>query len=230
MFLLKSLICKWARILDGILEGMKLFLYSFAFTLSDEQTEALANLTGKKPEDISMALIDNAADVVSDSAGWVKDTHAIFEAKGFKIEVINLKDWHDNTAGLREKLASKDVIWVNAGNTYYLRWIMKQSGADVIIADLVKQGKVYAGWSAGAIVAGPTLQHIEHMEDVSAAPEAITAGLSLTNVVVVPHIDNPDFAEGAGKTNEALNAAGYATEPLTDTQALVIDGESRRVI
>lgn len=46
---------------------MKLFLYSFAFAFSDEQAKALANLTGKNPEDISLALIDNAAAVVPGS-------------------------------------------------------------------------------------------------------------------------------------------------------------------
>lgn len=209
---------------------MKLFLYSFAFTLSDEQAKALADLADKNPQDVSVALIDNAADAVPDSAGWVQDTHNILDTKGFKTETINLKDWQDNKAGLREKLSSKDVIWVNAGNTYYLRWIMKQTGADDIIVDLVKQGKIYAGWSAGAIVAGPTLRHIEHMEDVSAAPEMVADGLGLTDVVVVPHIDNQDFAQAAKKTNEALLADNYTTQPLTDAQALVIDGDSRRII
>ena len=209
---------------------MKLFLYSFAFTLSDEQTKAFASLTGKNIEDISLALIDNAADVVPDSAEWVKETHKILEAKGFKTEVVNLNDWQDNKTGLREKLSSKDAIWVNAGNTYHLRWIMKQTGADEIITELVKQGKVYAGWSAGAIVAGPTLQHIEFMEDASVVPEVISDGLGLADVVVVPHMDNQDFADAAKKTNEALVAAGYSTQPLTDSQALVIDGDSRRIV
>jgi dipeptidase E len=209
---------------------MKLFLYSFAFSLSDEQAKALTDLTGKKPEDISLAVIDNAADAVPDSANWVKDTHTILESKGYTTEIVNLKDWQNDKVGLRETLTRSDVIWVNAGNTYYLRWIMRQTGADEIIIDLVKQGKVYAGWSAGAIVAGPTLLHIEHMEDVSAAPEVIPEGLQLTDIVVVPHMDNPDFSEAAKKTNEALQAAGYITQPLTDAEALVIDGDSRHVI
>jgi dipeptidase E len=107
---------------------------------------------------------------------------------------------------------------------------MKHTGADEIITEFVKQGTVYAGWSAGGMIAGPTLQHIEHMEDSSAAPEVITDGLGLTDTVIVPHIDNPDFAEAAKKTNESLIAAGYTTQPLTDSQALVIDGDSRRII
>lgn len=209
---------------------MKLFLYSFAFTLSDKQAEVLANLIGKRPEDTSLAVIDNAADVVPDSSGWVRDTHKILEAKGFRIEAVNLKDWQDDKAGLREKLSGKDAIWVNAGNTYYLRWIMKQSGADEIIIELVKQGKVYAGWSAGAVVAGPTLEHFEHMEDTGEIPEVVTDGLGLTNAVVVPHMDNPDFAEAAKKVNQALTVSGYSTQPLTDSQALVIDGDSRRIV
>jgi len=68
---------------------------------------------------------------------------------------VDLRNWRNKREALREKLASKDVIWLGGGNTYYLRWILKETGADDIIINLVQQGKVYAGWSAGAMVAGP---------------------------------------------------------------------------
>jgi dipeptidase E len=111
-----------------------------------------------------------------------------------------------------------------------LRWLLKETGADDMIKELVKNGKVYSGWSAGAMVAGPTLQHIEAMETRMAAPEPVLDGLHLTNVVVVPHIDNKDFIESAVKTNQLLFEAGYITAPLRDNQALVINGDECRVI
>lgn len=208
---------------------MKLFLYSFAFTLSDKQNTALNELVGKKSADISMAVIDAAADAIPDSAEWVGQTHDILQSRGYNIEILDLKELK-NKQNVRAKLADKDVIWVNAGNTFYLRWILRQTGADEAIVERVKQGAVYAGWSAGAIVAGPTLECIELMEDISAAPEVIRDGLGLTSVVAVPHIDNPDFADAAKKTVEALKAEGFDAQPLTDSQVLVIDGGARRVI
>lgn len=48
----------------------KLLLYSLG--LSDEHAAALARLLGKAPADITFALIENAADVVNNSSGWVE--------------------------------------------------------------------------------------------------------------------------------------------------------------
>lgn len=207
---------------------MKLFLYSLS--LSEEQAAVLTQLVGKAAKDITFALIENAADVEEGSEAWLGEFRDTIRRQGFQAEGVDLRTWRDDRPGLSEKLASKDVIWVGGGNTYYLRWLLKETGADAMITALVKQGKVYAGWSAGAMVAGPTLQHIEAMEPRMAAPERILDGLHLTNVVVVPHIDHKDFIESAAKTNQLLTQAGYATVPLRDNQALVINGDERWVI
>jgi dipeptidase E len=207
---------------------MKLFLYSLS--LSEEQAAVLTRLVGKEAQDITFALIENAADVEEGSEAWLGEFRDTIRRQGYQAEVVDLRHWQDNRRGLYEKLASKDVIWLGGGNTYYLRWLLKETGADDMIKQLVKNGKVYSGWSAGAMVAGPTLRHIEAMETRMAAPEPVLDGLNLTNVVVVPHIDNKDFIESAVKTNQLLTQAGYATVPLRDDQALVINGDERWVI
>ena len=134
-----------------------------------------------------------------------------------------------NDKELRKAL-SADIIWLGGGNTFYLRWILRESGADEIIIDLINNGAVYAGWSAGAIIAGPTLEGVENMEETSNLPEMITTGLNLTSTIVIPHIDNPDFFEAAKKTVDVIQKAGFHVQPLTDSQALVIDGGQERVI
>lgn len=190
----------------------------------------LTQLVGKEAKDITFALIENAADVEEASEAWLGEFREAIRSKGYQAEVVDLRHWRDNQAGLYKKLAGKDVIWLGGGNTYYLRWILKETGADEMIKELVKNGKVYAGWSAGAMVAGPTLRHIEAMETRMAAPEPILDGLHLTNVVIVPHIDHKDFVESAAKTNQLLTQSGYVTVPLRDDQVLVIIGNERRVI
>ena len=52
-----------------------------------------------------------------------------------------------------------DAIWISGGNGYYLRWILKETGTDTFIRELLKKGVVYSGWSAGACIAGPTLKY-----------------------------------------------------------------------
>jgi len=67
-------------------------------------------------------------------------------------------------------------------------------------------------------------------DDPNDAPKIILEGLNLTNTVVVPHIDNPDFKEGAKKANQQLNQAGFKTLLLSDNQVCVINGDEQKVI
>ena len=207
---------------------MKLFLYSLA--LSQDQALELSGLVGKKPQDITFALIENAADVVSNAHDWLGGFRDMLRINGFQLDVVDLRRWQGQREALREKLSGKDVIWLGGGNTFYLRWILKKSGADEIIRECVQNGKVYAGWSAGAVVAGPTLEYFDTMDDTQESPEIIWEGLNLTDIVVVPHLDNKDFTEDAYVANKQLQAAGYHTIFIGDHQVLVVNGDEQKIV
>lgn len=206
----------------------KLFLYSLA--LSPVQAGHLTRLIGKAPEDITFALIENAADVIPNSNEWLGGFRNMLESNGYQLERFDLRDWKNQKDNLRQQLLSKDVIWLGGGNTFYLRWILKDTGVDKVIQDFVRKGKVYAGWSAGAVVAGPTLKYFESMDDTEQSPEMIFEGMHLTNTVVVPHLDNKEFAEDALIANSNLLHDGYQTITLRDNQVLLIDGGKFQVI
>ena len=208
---------------------MKLFLYSLA--LSTEQAASLTALVGKDPKDITFALIENAADIVPNSQDWLGGFREMLYGNGYQLEQVDLRNWWFKRKALEEKLAGKDVIWLGGGHTYYLRWMLKETGADTIIKELTKKGTVYAGWSAGAIVAGPTTRYFNLMsDDPRDAPELILDGLHLTDTVVVPHLDNKEFALDAQNVNQHLKDAGYNTVLLRDSQALIINEGSHKII
>lgn len=209
-------------------EIMKLLLYSLAF--SDAHAARLTRWLGRPADEITIAASDNAADVVAGSEAWRDTFIQALEERGFKVLRIDLRHWLDHQTGLREALAAGDVLWLGGGNTYYLRWLLKATGADDLIVERVRAGTIYAGWSAGAMVAGPTLRHIEAMETQEGVPALVLDGLGLTEHMVVPHIDNPDFIASAAATDEALKAAGFSTAPLRDDQALIIDGDRADIV
>jgi dipeptidase E len=206
----------------------KLFLYSLA--ISATQAEELTKLIGKSPEKTTFALIENAADVIHNSSEWLGGFRNMLKSHGYQLEQFDLRDWRNQRSLLRKKLLSKDVIWLGGGNTFYLRWILKDTGVDKIIQDFVSTGKVYAGWSAGAVVAGPTLKHFETMDDVDQSPEMIFDGMHLIEYVVVPHLDNKEFAADAREANHHLLGDGFHTITLKDNQVLLVDGNQYRVI
>ncbi len=207
----------------------KLFLYSLA--VSTRQCCELTKLAGKEPGEIKIGLIENAADIIPNSNDWLGGFREMLTQNGYRIEIIDLRKWMDDAVKLEEKLNSKDVIWLGGGHTYYLRWILQRTGADVMIMKFVKKGKVYAGWSAGAIVAGPTTLYFDLMgDDPGDAPEYISQGLHLTDTVIVPHINNPDFKAAAIETNARLKDAGFITCVLNDHQVFLVNGEEERVL
>ena len=55
-------------------------------------------------------------------------------------------------------LGKVDCIWVEMGNTYNLNWHLWNSGGAELIHDLVNDGALYVGSSAGSIMAGRTCQ------------------------------------------------------------------------
>lgn len=209
---------------------MKLFLASLA--ISDTQAVELAKLVGKQQADIKLALIENAADPdCKDGAPtWVEQNRAAIQSHDFDVEIIDLRKYKERPSELKSKLASKDVIWFGGGNTYYLRWLLKNAGIDAMLGELIASGIVYGGGSAGAIMAGPSLKHFEAADDPNDAPELILDGLGFTGSVVVPHMDNAKFASVIHGINDKLLADGYKTVPLGDAQALIIDGDNQKVI
>lgn len=76
-------------------------------------------------------------------------------ALGLNVQEIDVAvaSYHD----IKTTIASSSMIYVTGGNTFYLLQSLRYSSADELIAQAVREGKTYIGESAGAVVAGPTL-------------------------------------------------------------------------
>jgi len=167
--------------------------------------------------------------VYNDEASLVEGRGSL-KGAGYNFELVDLRDWRTNRNGLRALLEQFDVFLLTGGNPYYLRSLMKVTGADEMITERVRDGAVYAGASAAAVVAGPTLRHFDELDDPAEAEEPIWDGLGLTQIVVAPHVDNADFGEGCRKAGDLCERDGFTVQRVTDAQALVIDGDERRMV
>ncbi|HYH75169.1 MAG TPA: Type 1 glutamine amidotransferase-like domain-containing protein, partial [Candidatus Saccharimonadales bacterium] len=199
--------------------------------ITEQTRSAFEELVGKQPADIRIAIIENAADTYApEKRGWVDEKRQAMAAKGYQLEQVDLLDYKDRLDALREKLLEHDVVWFGGGNTFYLRWLLRDTGADAVIKKLVQQGLVYGGASAGAIVAGPTLQYFQVADDPAESPEELIDGLRLVDMVIVPHIGNAKYGHIMPGIDEYLKADGYVTVPLNDQQALVLYDEEAPLI
>lgn len=206
---------------------MKLLLSSFGPSPSHDA--ALAELVGKPLGDMRVGYIENAHDPYHDEASLEQGREDLRRA-GYVFDLVDLRTWRHDRVGLARLLGTFDAFLLAGGNPYHLRSLMHITGADVLISGRVRAGVVYAGASAAAVVAGPTLRHFDELDDPAEAETLIWEGLGLTQTVIAPHVDNTDFGEGCRTAGDLCERDGYTVQRLTDAQALVIDGDTQRVV
>jgi len=206
-------------------KSMKLYLSSIRIPVPNE----LTRLLGKPLSDVSVALIPNAKDYYSKRARdfKVNDLVGYMEQLGLKVTIVDLRDYSDGDV-LKQKLAAYDLVWAMGGNTFVLRYEMKRSGFDAIIKSLLEEGVVYGGDSAGALVAGLSLVGIESADEPEFAEELIEDGIGLVPFHILPHVDNPEFADVL-PTFRALHRDEEIIE-LKDSQAVIFEDEARQVV
>ena len=206
---------------------MKLLLSSFG--PSPAHDAALVDLVGKPLGQIRVAYIENAYDAYDNQVSLDEGRESL-RRDGYVFELVDLREWRAERDALRTHLERFDAFLFTGGNPYHLRSLMKITGADEILTDLVRAGAVYAGASAAAVVAGPTLRHFDELDDPGQAEELIWDGLGLTQIVVAPHVDNSDFGDGCRKAGDACERDGFTVQRVTDAQALVIDGDNHWIV
>jgi dipeptidase E len=104
------------------------------------------------------------------------------------------------------------------------------SGFDTIIKDLLADGIVYGGWSAGAVVIGPSLKTIELMDPVEKAPEIIWEGLGLVPYFIWPHWNTKKYVHLQESAQAEMSKLPYEALTLSDGEALVVENDLRRIV
>lgn len=205
---------------------MKLYLSSIDIPTPND----LIELLGKPFDKTNVAIIPNAKDYYSQRA-WhykVEKYVYLFESLGCKAVVVDLRDYNDANE-LNQQLSGNDLIWVMGGNTFCLRYEMRRSGFETIIARLLEKGTVYGGDSAGTLVAGLSIAGIESADIPNFAEEVINEGLSLVPYVVLPHADNPAFADAVATVRSVSSGNGNLIE-LKDSQAVIFNNGSHYIV
>jgi len=92
-----------------------------------------------------------------DAQGGLMNLQATLQSIGAActIESCELRCMSQST--LRRRLQGVDAIYVDLGNTFYLRYYMRKSGFDDLVPSLLQEGVVYVGVSSGSICAGQSI-------------------------------------------------------------------------
>jgi dipeptidase E len=204
---------------------MKLYLSSYRIPTPND----LEELLGKPLNQTTVALIANAKDYYTERPRnfTVSEFAKYMEGLGLSVDEVDLREYNSGDS-LIEKLKAYDLIYVSGGNTYMLRYEVRRSGFDNVIKELLDNGKVFAGFSAGALVAGISIAGVEMDDEPQFAEEVIKEGLNLVPFVILPHVDNPEYKD-IRLTFRDLHKDKDIIE-LKDSQAVVFNDTEHKVV
>jgi dipeptidase E len=208
---------------------MKLYLSSYRF---GDRVDLLLAMV---PQGARVGVIANAADFIAPEAraAYARDIHdpvAELRAHGLDAHALDLRDYFGKPEALAQTLEGLAMVWVTGGNAFLLRRAMRQSGFDRVALPLIEQDKlVYAGTSAGACVATPSLKGIDLMDPPGQIaedydPAIVWEGLNLIGFHLVPHYDSahPE-SEAAEKVTMYMLDQAMPYRTMRDGDVLVRD-------
>ncbi len=193
--------------------------------------EDLFALLGKSPLECRAAIIPNAKDykLPEERAASLDDLIVYISGWGITCEVIDLREYDDAAESLEQTLSEYELLWVAGGNTFILREEMRRSGFEGAIQSVLEKGVVYVGESAGAIVAGVSLEGSEVADDIELVDEVINEGLGLVDQIVVPHADNGEFIEYVNTMKKRFQSDPRMLQ-INDNQALVVTDSGQQLV
>jgi dipeptidase E len=141
-------------------------------------------LTGA-PRDLRSVFVPTAGSVY-ESSPWIDARREWLLHNGFQFDELELAT--STPQDTARSLSTADLVYVEGGNTYFLLHHMRRTRFWDALAGLEV---VYAGVSAGAVVACPDIGYIQDLDDRSLVPELVdTVGAGLVDFKILPHLDD----------------------------------------
>lgn len=115
------------------------------------------SLTGISKDDIKIGRIITASKGEGEKVQlFIEKVKDIIIENGYSIEDIDIK----NKSGEEVRIFFKDknVVHIEGGNTFYLLKVIRETGFTDILKELLDEGRVYIGTSAGSYIMCPTIE------------------------------------------------------------------------
>jgi dipeptidase E len=209
---------------------MKLYLSSYRIPTKDFFCDLLDNPV----QDCSIAIITNAKDYrepvnakqrIADLAGYLSEF-------GFKkVELLDVRKFDHTPEAFVEFIQAYDVLYAIGGSQFGLVLAFEETGLKDAFIKLLREGKVYAGESAGAMLLGEELDLDDDKEEKAEVPRVITKGLRVIPYSILPHADSE--YKGYGERMRRVYET-YAEKNklliLNDNQAFVMNNDDGRIV
>lgn len=206
------------------IEYMRLLLTSAGWWKNPKIGQEFLKLVNKKPSEIRIFLVITPVKYLERNEYILRQFE---QFKGIKIPKENITFFQLDRKIKKDDLKNIDVIFVFGGNTFDYLFRIRKTGLDKAIKNSVKRGGVYLGLSAGSYVACPTIAAAgwKHADRNIAGLKNLK-GLNLVPFLVTAHFEE----KWRSVIEKAARDTKYEVIALTDEQAVLVKGKSRRII
>lgn len=168
------------------------------------------------------------ASLVEEVRFYVDDDRKAFEELGIIVEELEITTASPDK--ILEVLNRNDYIFVSGGNTFYLLQELRRKGADALITEQIRAGKLYIGTSAGSVILCPDIEFVKEMDYSHAAPELQSfTGLNIVDFYILPHYLDFPFEE---TTQNVVKKYGKKLDlrPISNKQVITIAGNRIEIL
>lgn len=168
------------------------------------------------------------ASLVEEVRFYVDDDRKAFEKLGIIVEELEITTASPDK--ILEVLNRNDYIFVSGGNTFYLLQELRRKGADTLITEQIRAGKLYIGTSAGSIILCPDIEFVKEMDYNHTAPELQSfTGLNIVDFYILPHYLDFPFEE---ITQNIVKEYGKKLDlrPISNKQVITIAGNRIEIL
>jgi dipeptidase E len=180
----------------------------------------LAPLLRRLPGAARCVLVPNAADALPDGPKIVAAALRALKRHDLRPELVDLA--RGDPGDVEAALLDARVLVVSGGDPFALLALAGPAGMGEAAEALLRRDGLYVGMSAGAMLAGPSLEPATLTSPFAPPPGLDLRGLGLTDVCVLPHADHPGRAERIAEA-ERRYGERYRLVPLRDGASLVLD-------
>jgi len=149
------------------------------------------------------------------SDDYVKIHKKMMQEYNYSFEEVDIEDKSENE--LKKFFNDKNIIHMEGGNTLYLLQVIRKTGFDKFLKDLMNKKIIYVGTSAGSSIVGPTIEFSSHIPNGTPVKE-------LTALNLVPFLIKSHYTDEKKKEyKKRIKNIKYPVKFLRDGQGIIIE-------
>lgn len=149
---------------------------------------------------------------------FIEKVKNIIKENGYFIEDIEILG--KSKKEIKEFFKDKNVIHIEGGNCFYLTKVIRETGFAEILKELLKEGKIYIGTSAGAYIMCSSIE-VADWDDAGKIRFGVNDFTALNYVPFVLKVHYKD--EQKDKVIENMKTLKYPLRILRDGQGILVE-------